>query len=188
MEINSASLFKCVNVLRNNDIIAYPTESVFGLGCNPHNKNAIMKLLNLKKRIQSKGLILVASHYNQVKSYISERDLSFQNKSILLKTYLVPITFLVPAKSCVPFWLTGKSKFLAIRISSHFFIKKLCNEFGTAIVSTSANYSGSKPCKTHAEVIKNFGKNIPIFHGKLGNSKNPSKIINLISGELIRDS
>ncbi|XBC38100.1 MAG: Sua5/YciO/YrdC/YwlC family protein [Buchnera aphidicola (Floraphis choui)] len=184
--INKISLYECINKLNNNGIIAYPTESVFGLGCNPNNKCAVTTLLKLKKRKWSKGLILVASHYSQIKSYISEHKLSFQHKKVMFKNWPGPITFLVPARSSVPYWLTGKSNFLAVRISSHISIQQLCNAFGTAIVSTSANLSGLKPCKTYEEIVNQFGKNFPIFHGKLGNNKYPSKIINLISGELIR--
>ncbi|XBC44280.1 MAG: Sua5/YciO/YrdC/YwlC family protein [Buchnera aphidicola (Schlechtendalia peitan)] len=186
MKLNNMSLSKCIDTLKNNNIIAYPTESVFGLGCNPNSKSAIIKLLKLKKRVWRKGLILVASHYYQVRSYISEHELSFQQRIIISKGWSYPITFLVPAKSSVPYWLTGQSKFLAIRISSHYSIKKLCNAFGAALISTSANYSGLKPCKTYEEVVKQFGKNFPILCGTVGKSQSPSKIINVISGELIR--
>ncbi|XBC38632.1 MAG: Sua5/YciO/YrdC/YwlC family protein [Buchnera aphidicola (Melaphis rhois)] len=184
--IKDVLLSECVNKLKNNDIIAYPTESVFGLGCNPNNKLAVMKLLKLKQRKWNKGLILVASHYGQVKRYVNEHRLSCSHKNIMSKNWPGPITFLLPAKPSVPFWLTGNSKFLAVRVSSHLSIKKLCNAFGNAIISTSANYSGLKPCTTYADIIKQFGKNFPILYGKLGNNKYPSKIINIISGELIR--
>ncbi|XBC42211.1 MAG: Sua5/YciO/YrdC/YwlC family protein [Buchnera aphidicola (Meitanaphis elongallis)] len=184
--INSIPLFKCINKLKNNDVIAYPTESVFGLGCNPNNKCAVIKLLKLKNRKWNKGLILVASHYSQVKSYVSEYKLSFRHKIIMLKNWPGHVTFLLPAKSSVPYWLTGGSEFIAVRVSSHVPIQQLCNTFGHPITSTSANRSGLEPCKTYRDVINQFGKHFPIFRGKLGKSKRPSKIINLVSGALIR--
>ncbi|XBC43076.1 MAG: Sua5/YciO/YrdC/YwlC family protein [Buchnera aphidicola (Kaburagia rhusicola ensigallis)] len=184
--VNSSSLLECIKRLKNSDVIAYPTESVFGLGCDPNNKNAVEKLLQLKNRKWSKGFILVASCYSQIKSYISEYKLSFYHKNIMSNSWPGPITFLVPAKSSVPYWLTGKSKFLAVRISSHISIRKLCDTFGRAIISTSANRSGLAPCRTHEEVIEQFGKHFPIFYGMLGNNIRPSKIINLMNGKLIR--
>ncbi|XBC40674.1 MAG: Sua5/YciO/YrdC/YwlC family protein [Buchnera aphidicola (Nurudea yanoniella)] len=184
--MKSISLTECVENLKNDGVVIYPTESVFGLGCDPDKKCVVKKLLNLKKRQWNKGLILVASNYSQIQKYISESMISVKNKNFMLNNWPGPITFLVPAKDTVPFWLTGASKFLAVRISSHASIIELCNKFGKAIVSTSANKSGLNPCKTHTEVIEQFGKNIPILYGKLGNQKNPTKIVNIISGELIR--
>ncbi|CAL4325599.1 Sua5/YciO/YrdC/YwlC family protein [Buchnera aphidicola] len=181
-----SSLIRCIQILYNKKIIAYPTESMFGLGCDPSSKNAIKDLLNLKKRSMKKGLILVASNYNQIKLYIDEEKLSVQQKKNMFSCWPGPFTFVVPAKISVPYWLTGEFNTIAVRISAHLGIIKLCNIFGKALVSTSANFSNLSPCYTREEVFQNFGKDFPILYGDIGNERNPSKIINIINGKLIR--
>ncbi|WP_343182980.1 Sua5/YciO/YrdC/YwlC family protein [Buchnera aphidicola (Neophyllaphis podocarpi)] len=178
----------CLYKLYTDEIIAYPTESVFGLGCNPDSKRAIYKLLNIKKRDISKGFILVASNYDQLKPYIEESKISlFIKQRMLFYWSLYNITFLLPAKSTVPFWITGDSSYVAVRISNHISIINLCNYFGKPIISTSANISGKKSCTSEVELIKQFNLNIPLLPGKLGFNNKNSRILNLINGELIRD-
>lgn len=184
--VKNISLSECVDKLKNNYIVAYPTESVFGLGCDPSKKYVVKKLLKLKNRSCNKGFILVASNYSQIREYISESMISVQNKNVLLNSWPGPITFLIPARNTVPHWLTGMSRFVAVRISAHASIQGLCNAFGKALISTSANKSGFIPCRTYTEIVEQFGDNFPVLYGKLGNNKFPTKIINLISGELIR--
>ncbi|WAI18665.1 MAG: Sua5/YciO/YrdC/YwlC family protein [Buchnera aphidicola (Acyrthosiphon caraganae)] len=173
-------------MLHDDNVIAYPTESMFGLGCNPNSKKAIKKLLILKKRSIEKGFILVASDFNQIKMYVNENNLSNKQKQKIFFHWPGPFTFLLPANPDVPYWLTGKFNTVAVRISAHIEIIKLCNAFKGALISTSANISNFTPCFTPEEVLKCFGKDFPLLHGKIGNEKNPSKIINIINGKLIR--
>jgi L-threonylcarbamoyladenylate synthase len=181
-----SSLIKCVRMLYDKKVIAYPTEAMFGLGCDPTSEKAVKRLLDLKKRSIKKGLILVASNYNQIKMYINENKLSVQQKKMMFFHWPGPYTFLVPANSLVPHWLTGQFNTIAVRISAHLSIIKLCNVFGKALISTSANFSNMSPCLTQEDVFKNFGKDFPVLHGHIGNENHPSKIINVINGKLIR--
>ncbi|WP_174240624.1 Sua5/YciO/YrdC/YwlC family protein [Buchnera aphidicola] len=173
-------------MLKNQHIIAYPTESMFGLGCDPNSEQAVKKLLQLKNRNIEKGFILVAAHFCQIKKYINEEKISNEQKKTMQLVWPGHFTFLVPAKLQVPYWLTGKFNTIAVRISSHAEIIKLCNAFGGALISTSANISSMPPCITDQEVLKYFGKNFPLLHGTIGTEKNPSKIVNLIDGNIIR--
>lgn len=182
----SESLLYCIKMLHHGNVIAYPTESMFGLGCDPNNKEAVKKLLFLKKRSIEKGFILVASNFNQVKMYINENNLSKEQKKKIFFYWPGPFTFLLPAKHNVPYWLTGKFNTIAVRISAHMGIIKLCNTFGKAIISTSANISNMNPCMTPEEIFRCFGKDFPLLSGKIGNKKNPSRIINIINGKIIR--
>ncbi|AAM68018.1 L-threonylcarbamoyladenylate synthase type 1 TsaC [Buchnera aphidicola] len=181
-----SSLIKCIRKLYDKKIIAYPTEAMFGLGCDPTSEKAVKRLLDLKKRSIKKGLILVASNYNQIKMYINESKLSAQQKKTMFFHWPGPYTFLVPANSLVPCWLTGQFDTIAVRISAHFSIIKLCNVFGKALVSTSANISNMSPCLTREDVLKDFGKDFPVLYGHIGNESHPSKIINIVNGKLIR--
>lgn len=182
----SNSLLHCVKMLHKKNIIAYPTESMFGLGCDPNSQEAVFKLLSLKKRDIKKGFILVASHFNQIKMYINENLLSKKQKTKLFLHWPGHVTFLLPANTKTPYWLTGEFKTIAVRISDHVSIIKLCNSFKGAIISTSANFSTMIPCTTAEEVFKYFGNNFPLLHGKIGDKKTPSKIINITNGKLIR--
>lgn len=180
------SLSFCIQKLYCKKIIAYPTESMFGLGCDPDSKIAVQKLLNLKKRSIKKGFILVAAYYNHIKKYIDETQLSVNQKRKMLNYWPGPFTFVVPSNSLTPYWLTGNYNTIAVRISNHLSIVKLCTIFGKPLISTSANFSSMPPCLTRQSVLKNFGKDFPLLSGNIGTEKNPSKIINIINGKLIR--
>ncbi|CAL4325539.1 Threonylcarbamoyl-AMP synthase [Buchnera aphidicola (Protaphis terricola)] len=180
------SLISCIQHLYSKKVIAYPTESMFGLGCDPDSKKAVRNLLILKKRSIEKGFILVSSNYKQIKKYIDETKISINQKKIMFKLWPGPVTFLLPSNPLVPYWLTGRFNTIAVRISNHFSIIKLCNIFGKPLISTSANFSNMPPCRTKRDVLKNFGEKFPLLNGKIGNEKNPSKIINIIDGKLIR--
>ncbi|WP_367678299.1 Sua5/YciO/YrdC/YwlC family protein [Buchnera aphidicola] len=174
-------------MLNSENVIAYPTESMFALGCDPSSEIAVKKLLNLKKRSIEKGLILVASNFDQIKMYINEKCLLKKQRKKMFLHWPGPFTFLLPAHPKAPYWLTGKFNTIAVRISAHIEIIKLCNAFGKALISTSANITNMNPCVTCEELFKVFGKDFPLLHGKIGCNKYPSKIINIINGKLIRN-
>ncbi|ALD15418.1 tRNA(ANN) t(6)A37 threonylcarbamoyladenosine modification protein [Buchnera aphidicola (Aphis glycines)] len=180
------SLIYCIQKLYCKKIIAYPTESMFGLGCDPDNEKAVKNLLNLKKRNIEKGFILVAAYYNQIQKYIDENQLSIKQKKNMFNYWPGFFTLLLPSNSSAPYWLTGKYNTVAVRISKHRSIVKLCTIFGKPLISTSANFSNMSPCCTKESVLKNFGKNFPLLNGDIGNEKNPSKIINIMNGKLVR--
>ncbi|MGD6858663.1 MAG: Sua5/YciO/YrdC/YwlC family protein [Enterobacteriaceae bacterium] len=177
---------KLINALKNNKVIAYPTESTFGLGCDPDSNLAIKKILYLKKRTWKKGFILVAAYLNQLKEYVDYKKLN----NIFLKRMLIawpgPINWLLPKKKKISCLLSGKFTSLAVRISSFFYIRKLCKKFKKPIISTSANISGFNPAYTSTEVENIFGKNILIMKGKVGGRKYPCDIRDLKTGRLIR--
>ncbi|WP_343154159.1 Sua5/YciO/YrdC/YwlC family protein [Buchnera aphidicola] len=180
------SLLHCIEKLYSNNVIAYPTESMFGLGCDPDSEIAVNNLLNLKKRNIKKGLILVASNYNQIKKYIDESQISVIQKKNMFNYWPGHFTFLVPSNSSTPYWLTGQYKTIAVRISNHSSIVKLCGIFGKPLISTSANFSNMLPCLTKESVLESFGKDFPLFDDNIGNEQSPSKIINIMNGKIIR--
>jgi len=171
-----------IQPFKKGAIIAYPTEGIYGLGCDPDNKKAVKRLLAIKQRLESKGLILVAADFSQVKKYL--KPLSDAQKDL---TKPSDTTYIFPARKSTPKWLTGDSDGLAIRISKHPLVRELCQLLDSAIVSTSANISGQPPAITSAEVLENLGSEIDvILRGKTGDSQKPSIIRDSISGEIIR--
>ena len=173
--------------LKSGGVIAYPTESIFGLGCDPDNRGAVQKILRLKRRPQRKGLILVADRLAKLQRYIAplsasqslQMQQSWQNRAR-------GHTWLAPAAKHCPKWLTGRHKTLAVRVSNHALTAGLSRSTGMALVSTSANRSGCQPAKTTRQCRQLFGGQVRIIKGMTGGASKPSIIQDLASGRIIR--
>lgn len=163
-----------VAFLKRGGVIAYPTESCYGLGCDPRNRRAVQRILKLKQRPQKKGLILIASGYRQVSPYIL--PLNAGERQRLQEDGAQAVTYLMPARPSCPRWLRGSHDTLAVRLTAHPFAKQLCRSAGSALVSTSANRSGMRPAKTYAECRRMFGKSVWVLSGRVGKRKRPSTI------------
>jgi len=176
----------CIRTLQQSAVIAYPTEAVFGLGCDPDKEDAVMALLSLKQRPVEKGLILIAADYQQLVPYIDDSQLSHEQKERMFARWPGPVTWILPARKGAPRWLTGRFDSLAVRVSNHPDVVQLCREFGKPLVSTSANLSGLPPCRNADEVRAQFGEHFPVLQGETGGRLNPSEIRDVLTGELIR--
>ena len=170
--------------LRRGGLIAYPTESCYGLGCDPANRRAVQRILKLKQRPQRKGLILIASSYQQVARYL--KPLTSQEQTKLQHDGAQAVTYLMPARPSCPRWLRGAHDTLAVRLTAHAFARNLCRSAGTALVSTSANRSGQRPAKTFAECQRLFGKKVWVLRGRVGKRKQPSTIRAWSDGRIVR--
>ncbi|WP_439235022.1 Sua5/YciO/YrdC/YwlC family protein [Lonepinella koalarum] len=175
-----------VNLLKSDHVIAYPTEAVFGLGCNPLSQTAVEKLLILKQRSVEKGLILVAPDINFLLPFIDTKNFTSQNWERLQRQYDHPTTWVVPVRTDVPQFLTGKFNNIAVRLCRHPAVEQLCYAAGFALTSTSANLTGLLPCKTAADVRSQFGENFPVLDMPVGNATNPSEIRDLFTNQLFR--
>lgn len=172
--------------LKQNQVVAYPTEAVFGLGCHPLSELAVAQLLRLKQRPVEKGLILIAPTLDYLQDFIDTRDFSPIHWQRLTATYSHPMTWVVPAKKGIPQFLTGKFERIAIRLCQHEPVKMLCEQTGFALTSTSANLSGLTPCKTAEEVRGQFGEDFPVLDMDIGHARNPSEIRDLFTHQLFR--
>jgi L-threonylcarbamoyladenylate synthase len=171
--------------LKRGGLIAYPTESCYGLGCDPDNRRAVHRILKLKQRPQNKGLILIASDYCQVARYLQPLTMDEQHK--LVSAGAQSITYLMPVKPSCPRWLRGAHDTLAVRLTAHPFARQLCRSVDSALVSTSANRSGQRPAKTYAECLRRFGKKVWVLPGRVGKRKKPSTIKVWGDGKIIRN-
>ena len=184
----AVEVLQAVNILYQGGVIAYPTEAVYGLGCDPKNLSAVKNILEIKQRNKEKGLILVAANFEQLKPYLLplEKDIekkllaSWENKNDA-------VTWLVPVKKDVSDYLKGQFDTLAVRVSHHPVVKKLCEKFGGAIVSTSANVSSKEAART-AEQVKHIFKNKIdyIVEGETDINAQPSKIRDALTDKIIR--
>lgn len=179
-------LKKVIKILKKGEIIAYPTESVWGLGCDPTNNIAIKKLLSIKKRSWKKGFILVSYNYKQIQPYIDENQLTNTQKKTIISQSTIPTTWIVPAKKNISHLITGNHNTVAIRITQFKIIKLICFLFKKPIISTSANLHGLSPCKIKEEIMLYFKNKIFIIDDILGNQKKPSEIKDIITGKLYR--
>ncbi|MFP3036784.1 MAG: Sua5/YciO/YrdC/YwlC family protein [Arsenophonus sp. ER-BJ3-MAG3] len=183
----SSSFQNSILALNQGKIIAYPTETVFGLGCDPDNEKAVNQLFLLKQRSWNKGLILIAGTYEQLLSYIDDNKLTNLQKEMIISTESKTITtWVVPVKKNIPKWLTGKFDSLAVRITNLKLIKNLCFLYDKPLISTSANLSGLLPCRTKEEVIAQFSDQVCILDGYIDKRNNPSEIRDIITGHLYR--
>ncbi len=184
MVCQSPKIAKAVAALVAGEVIAYPTEAVWGLGCDPFNHKAVMQILALKRRPQEKGLILVAGDISQFDFLLD--SLTETQRAQLGETWPGPTTWLVPHRQQVPEWISGDFDTVALRVSDHPLVRELCRGFGGAIVSTSANPQGLQPARDSLRVRRYFGRKVRVISGSLGKQQNPSEIRDLLSGRIVR--
>lgn len=164
-----------VNVVKSGGIIAYPTESVYGLGCDPFNQQAVEELLRIKQRSIDQGLILIASHIQQILPLI--QPLKPDDLARALKTWPGHHTWVFPQSKLVPKWISGKKKSVAIRLSNHPIVSQLCTLLNQPLVSTSANLSKQDNLKSIKDIKTTFGDKIDFYiDAPIGNQKKPSTI------------
>jgi L-threonylcarbamoyladenylate synthase len=166
--------------LARGGVIAYPTESCYGLGCDPTNARAVARILGLKGRPKSKGLILIGSDAAQFTPYLAEPPAAWP------QYWPGPYTLLLPAGRGCPKWLTGRYRKLAVRVTAHPEAATLCRELGMALVSTSANRSGQVMLRSAAACRKAFGGRVRVLPGRVGKRRRPSTIVDPTSGAVSR--
>lgn len=172
---NDPAILQAIQTIQSGGLLVYPTEAVFGLGCDYRNQAAVTRLLAIKNRPVSKGLILIASHVQQV---LPLMRLSDQNDlARALKTWPGHHTWVFQATEKVPDWITGEHDSVALRVSAHPAVKSLCDALGHPIVSTSANLSG-QDAATHIEQAKaQLGNDIACYwDAPLGQAQQASRI------------
>lgn len=174
-----------VKILQQGGVIAYPTEAVYGLGCDPFNQAAVNRLLALKKRSWEKGLILIAASWEQIVDYVE--PIPTPRMDAVLATWPGPITWIFPATTRVPEWIRGRHDSIAIRVTAHPLAQALCAAFGKPLVSTSANLEGQPPARFPEEVAKIFPDSLDlIVEGALGDSLKPTEIREARTGKVLR--
>ena len=173
-----------ITCLKSGGIIAYPTEAVYGIGCDPYNKDSVKKITQIKKRESSKSYILVASELSQLSNLININSLSEE----VLSSWPGHNTWLIKPKKNIPPWLMdNENGLIAIRVSSHPEIVELCQFFGNPIISTSANISGNKVLKNHHDVERALGSYLDyLVLGNVGEYSEPSIIKDMKTGKAIR--
>lgn len=182
---SESTLQKAVDALRTGGVVAYPTEGVYGLGCDPHNNDALQRILALKGRDSHKGFILVASTQKQLDEFIAPVEANWQQQFDL--AWPGPVTFIVPATENISTLLSGYRDTIAVRVSNHPVVRQLCEHSNCALVSTSANRSGSQALCCAANVRAEFGDAIDVvIDDELGGLATSTRIIDVRTGVRLR--
>jgi len=182
---NSWKIKQAANIVLNGGVIAYPTEAVYGLGCDPYDDAALQRLLHIKQRHMHKGVILVAAEFQQLIPFINMPSESVRQK--ICATWPGPVTWLIPAAPGISPLLTGAHSTLAVRISAHPLVQALCREINQPIVSTSANRSSAPPARSALTVQRIFGQELDfILHGTVDRNLQPSEIRDARTDQVIR--
>jgi L-threonylcarbamoyladenylate synthase len=180
------SIGEAAQLLCDGKVIAYPTEAVYGLGCDPTNESAVRRILELKSRTPGAGLILIADCFERFEPYVGALLPGQLDRA--MQRWPGPVTWLFPRGPGVPDWLAGTHPTVALRITAHPVCCGLCSAFGGAIVSTSANPTAAEPARTAERVMAYFGNTIEgIVEGDVGEAERPSEIRDLVSGRIVRE-
>lgn len=184
--VNTWKIKQARNIIYAGGIVAHPTEAVYGLACDPLNTQAVLRLATLKNRSLEKGLILVASSFEQLESYVEVTDKIYKK---IAATWPGPITWVLPAKPGISGILTGSHTTLAVRVSAHPVVQALCKECDQPLVSTSANVQSSPPARSALAVRRIFNQKVDlILHGTVDLSAMPTEIRNATTDEVIRST
>jgi len=176
-----------VEALRRGGVIAYPTEAVYGLGCDPWHEAAVARLFELKQRPLTQGVLLIAAEFAQVEKYIDLAQVPAAALERARASWPGPHTWVFPRAASVPSWLAGAHQGIALRVSAHPLAARLCSAFGDALVSTSANRHAEPPARDAAAVQAAFGSELAyILDGAVGGLERPTPIRDAVSGELLR--
>jgi L-threonylcarbamoyladenylate synthase len=182
-----AQLDAAATLLRGGGVLAYPTEAVFGLGCDPHDAAAFKRLFALKRRPPGHGVVLIASDFAQVERYLDADRVTPDILRQARATWPGPNTWVFPRSHEVPDWIAGAHAGIALRITAHEPAAALCRAFGGALVSTSANPHGEPPARSAHTVENYFGDMLDgLLDAPLGGQGNPSVIRDALSGVIIR--
>ena len=170
--------------VREGGVVACPAEAVWGLSCDPWNQDAVEQLCALKQRPISKGVIVASGDVADFAPLLD--GLTVKQRENVLASWPGPVTWLVPHRDFFPYWVTGESTEVAIRVTSAPMLSKLCRELDGPVVTTSANWAGAQPAKHPFQVVRYFGAGVVMVPGTVNLQGRPSTIKRAITGEVMR--
>ncbi|WP_233840553.1 Sua5/YciO/YrdC/YwlC family protein [Dyella sp. 2HG41-7] len=182
-----AELDGAADVLRSGGVVAYPTEAVFGLGCDPHNRTAFERIFELKQRPATQGVLLIAADFTQIAHYIDMAKVPAGVLAQVRASWPGPFTWIFPRSAEVPEWVAGGHAGIALRVTAHGPAAALCRAYGGALVSTSANPHGQPGARDTVTVATYFGDRLDgVVDAPLGGATAPTTIRDALTGAIIR--
>lgn len=179
----SPDLTKARLAIRQGQVIAYPTEAVYGLGCDPFQAEAVERVAALKKRQLTQGMIVLISSWEQL--FLLIAPLADRYLDDVRSTWPGPVTWIFPPSAHIPTFVSGQHGSIAIRMTAHPIAKALCEQ--GPLISTSANLHGQPPARSLAELHRQFPQGIDVVvSGELGGATQPSAIYDVLTGKRLR--
>ncbi|HET9122353.1 MAG TPA: L-threonylcarbamoyladenylate synthase [Acidiferrobacteraceae bacterium] len=180
MRYDPRSVRQAARVLRRGGVVGYPTESCFGLGCDPARPAAVRRLLRLKRRPQRKGLILIGDNAEALARYGVLTP-------AIQASWPGAVTWLVPGSRRAAPWIRGRHPAVALRVPDHAGARALAQAAHTAVVSTSANRAGDRAARSGRELRRRFGRELDaVVTGQIGRYRFPSRIMDAATGRRLR--
>lgn len=179
------SIEEAAGIVRQGGIIAYPTEAVFGLGCDPENEAVVTRLRRLKERPQHQGFILIAYDFEQLAGYCAQ--IPDDRMQTIQAGWPGPYTWVFPKSASCPTWLSGGQHTVAVRVTAHPIAAGLCRSVGKALVSTSANRHNAEPARTPEQIETVLAQGLKgVVAGTTGGDRKPTVIRDAVTGAVIR--
>jgi len=144
-------------VIQNGGLLLYPTDTIWGIGCDPFNESSVAKIFNLKNRSKEKNFILLVADMNMLKKYVSNISKEIEE---VLNNSSYPTTVIYNSTINLPQYLLAEDNSVAIRIIKHEYITPFIQQLGFPLVSTSANISGFEPPKSFNDIAPEILNNV----------------------------
>jgi L-threonylcarbamoyladenylate synthase len=174
-------------LMRRGGVLAYPTEAVYGLGCDPHDHAAFERLFALKQRPPTQGVLLIGADFAQVERYIDLAAVPAEVLAQVRESWPGPNTWIFPRSPLVPDWVAGAHAGIALRVTAHEPAAALCRAYGAAVVSTSANPHGEPPARSADMAVGYFGQALEgVLDAPVGDQARPTVIRDALTGAIIR--
>ena len=178
------ALNRLVRALSRGAVIGYPTDTIWGFGCNPFDPESVARILQIKQRPADKGLILLSSRLEYCDTFV---DLDQAQRDLVQLPTERPTTWLVTASDACPPWIRGNHATVAIRITDHPLLSYLCARLQSPLVSTSANQTGKSTARSALQLRRQFNDQLDlVVTGFDTGGARPSEIKSLASGNLLR--
>lgn len=175
-----------IEALKNQELILYPTEGVYGIGADAQNIELAKKICQLKGRPLSKGLIILADSLERLQEWIAPLS-DEQRKMMETMDYGFHHTWLLPKTALCPDVLSGDSPDLAVRLSTHPVAKTLCEGLKGPLISTSANLQGEPAIMTQEDALNFYASEVSgVVMGELGGIPQATKIQHIVTGKVYR--
>ncbi len=177
---------KCVEILKKGGVILYPTDTIWGLGCDATNPEAIAKIYEIKRRAESKSMLVLVDSESMLERVIDDvPEIAYE----LIEASVRPLTIIYDSAPTLPENLKAADGSIGVRITGEEFSRQLCRRLRRPIVSTSANISGKRPPATYSQISEEIKKSVDYIADWRRNDNTPalpSNIIKLSQGGLFK--
>lgn len=170
---------KSLDVLNHGGVILYPTDTVWGIGCNATDKTAVQRIYVIKQRRESRAMLTLVDGFSMLAEYVKHSS-SIVTAMQIMETDKRPVTFIYPMANCLAPNLIAEDGSIGIRVVQEPFCRQLIKEFGKPIVSTSANISGAPTPATFDDISEEIKTSVDFVVRWRQDDRNPATASSII--------